>query len=142
MAEDLRDEVHAMADLNIKHQDEADETREFADKGRVEIFDLDGSKMGLVRMEPGWRWSVHVKPQMGTERCMAHHLGYCAAGRMKIRMESGEEGEIGPGDTFSISPGHDAWVEGDEAFVAVDFGAPEAFARKAPPAEAAPPPIH
>lgn len=29
--------------------------------------------------------------------------------------------ELGPGDAHVVSPGHDAWVVGEEPFVAVDF---------------------
>ena len=29
--------------------------------------------------------------------------------------------EVGPGDVFVCPPGHDAWVVGDEPFVAYDF---------------------
>ncbi len=37
-------------------------------------------------------------------------------------MDDGSEGEIGPGDVFSIAPGHDAEVVGDEACVMIDVG--------------------
>jgi len=37
-------------------------------------------------------------------------------------MDDGTEGELGPGDVFSIAPGHDAWTVGDEACVTIDFG--------------------
>jgi quercetin dioxygenase-like cupin family protein len=36
-------------------------------------------------------------------------------------MDDGEEAEIHPGDVFVIPPGHDAWVVGDEQFLAFDF---------------------
>ena len=26
--------------------------------------------------EPGWRWSEHVKPIVGTDSCQEHHIGY------------------------------------------------------------------
>ena len=28
---------------------------------------------------------------------------------------------LGPGDVFSIEPGHDTWVVGDEAAILLDF---------------------
>jgi uncharacterized cupin superfamily protein len=43
------------------------------------------------------------------------------AGRIRFRMDDGSEAEIGPGDVFVISPGHDAWVVGDEPFIGYDF---------------------
>jgi hypothetical protein len=36
-------------------------------------------------------------------------------------MDDGTETELGPGDVFVCSPGHDAWVVGDEPCVAYDF---------------------
>jgi hypothetical protein len=41
---------------------------------------------------------------------------------MKVVMDDGTEGDVGPGDVFSIAPGHDAWTVGDEACVTIDFG--------------------
>jgi hypothetical protein len=36
-------------------------------------------------------------------------------------MDNGQEFEIKGGDAYEISPGHDAWVEGDETFRGVEF---------------------
>ena len=36
-------------------------------------------------------------------------------------MDDGAESEVGPGDVYVCSPGHDAWVVGDEQVVAYDF---------------------
>ena len=41
---------------------------------------------------------------------------------MRVHMDDGSEGEIGPGDVFSIAPGHDAEVVGDEPCVMIDVG--------------------
>lgn len=67
-------------------------------------------------LEPGWRWSKSVKPIVGTESCQATHLGYAMTGRIHVVMDDGQELDIVPGDGYVIQPGHDAWVEGDEAF--------------------------
>ena len=40
---------------------------------------------------------------------------------MKVRMDDGTEREFGPGEVSYVPPGHDAWVVGNEPFVAVDF---------------------
>jgi hypothetical protein len=49
---------------------------------------------------------------------------------MKVKMDDGTEGDIGPGDVASIEPGHDAWVDGDEPCVAVDFGGYAQYAKQ------------
>jgi hypothetical protein len=51
------------------------------------------------------------------------------SGRMGVAMDDGSEGEAAPGDVVRIEPGHDAWVVGDEAVVAIDFGPSPAYAK-------------
>jgi len=108
--------------LEVRSFDSPDETRPFVDKGQAEVLNIGGQVVGHGVFEPGWQWSQHVKPLAGTESCQVSHLGYCVSGRMKVRMDDGSEGEVGPGNVVAIPPGHDAWVEGDEACVLVDFG--------------------
>jgi hypothetical protein len=36
-------------------------------------------------------------------------------------MEDGTEMDLGPGDAHEVSPGHDAWVIGEQPCVIVDF---------------------
>ena len=81
------------------------------------------------RFEPGWRWSEHIKPLVGTESCQTHHLGYLISGRIGARMEDGTEMEFGPGDVYEIPPGHDGWVIGDEPTVGFEIMGAETFAK-------------
>ena len=119
-----------MATLEIKKFDSPDETRPFADKGKAEVVNLGGSTALRGTFEPGWRWSDHVKPIAGTDSCESPHLLYVLSGRMKVVMNDGTEGEVGPGDAARIEPGHDAWVVGDEPCKVVDFGAMETYAKR------------
>jgi quercetin dioxygenase-like cupin family protein len=70
-----------------------------------------------------------VKPIAGTSSCQAAHAGYVLSGRMRIVMDDGTEGEMGPGDFFVIPPGHDAWTVGNEACVAFDFTGATSYAQ-------------
>jgi hypothetical protein len=97
-----------------------DEIREFP-KGRAEILQVGGGAIGLLRFEPGWRWSNDVKPIAGTASCEAPHFQYHISGRIGIRMADGTEFIAGPGDVTSLPSGHDAWVVGDEPAVVVDW---------------------
>jgi uncharacterized cupin superfamily protein len=81
-------------------------------------------------MEPGWRWSEHVKPIAGTASCQALHTGHVISGRIMIRMDDGSEREFGPGDAYVIPPGHDGWVVGDEPYVGVDYTGMADFAKR------------
>jgi hypothetical protein len=115
--------------LEIKSLDTPDETRAFVDKGAASVVGLSSGPVGRGVFEPGWRWSTHIKPIAGTDSCQTAHLGYVISGRMKIVMDDGSEGEVGPGDAVRIEPGHDAWVLGDEPCIFVDFGAIEHYAK-------------
>ncbi len=48
---------------------------------------------------------------------------------MTVRMDDGDEHTYGPGEAFNMPPGHDAWTEGDEACVLVDFGGLKGYAQ-------------
>lgn len=117
-----------MVRLLRKHLDHPDEVRSFT-HGRVEIFEIGDNIVGRTVYEPGWRWSVDVRPIAGTDLCMYHHLGYCLTGVLHVVLEDGTSLEIGPEEAFEIPPGHDAWVIGDEPWITVDFAGMRSFAR-------------
>ncbi|MCB8901411.1 MULTISPECIES: cupin domain-containing protein [unclassified Streptomyces] len=111
-----------MAGIVKKSFDAADETRPFEDgKGRLDLVSGKSGAVGRAVFEPGWQWSKHVKPIAGTDSCQASHMGYIVSGRMKVVMDDGETTEYGAGDYMEVQPGHDAWVLGDEACVALDW---------------------
>jgi quercetin dioxygenase-like cupin family protein len=111
-----------MAKMVHKSLDSPEEVRAFeAGKGQVELVNLDAGAVGRATFQPGWQWSQHVKPIAGTDSCQAAHTGYCVTGRMRVRLDDGEEMEMGPGDFTVIPPGHDAWVVGDEPCVVIDW---------------------
>lgn len=91
-------------------------------KTKVEILMIDGKKLMRNKFEPGWKWSVHVKPTTGNDSCQLHHLLYGISGNLKAVMTDGTEIEVGPGDVANIPPGHDAWVIGDEPVIQFDAG--------------------
>jgi quercetin dioxygenase-like cupin family protein len=115
--------------LQKKNLNQPDETRPFKANGKVQIVNLGSVKVGRGTFEPGWRWSEHVKPIAGTESCESAHTGYCLSGRMTVRMDDGTEDQIAPGDAFTIAPGHDAWTDGNEACVLLDFSGMENYAK-------------
>jgi CRP-like cAMP-binding protein len=111
-----------MATAETKNFSSPDETREFRGKGRAEFLNVNGRPVSKGTFEPGWKWSVNLKPIAQTDSCQVEHLGYVLSGRMRVVMDDGDEFEVGPGDLFSLPPGHDAEVIGDEPCVMVDFG--------------------
>lgn len=97
-----------------------DETRS-PDKTTVELVNIAGGQLGRYTFQPGWRWSDCVKPVVGTDTCQVNHVGYCISGAIHVVHDDGTELDISRGDVYRISPGHDAWVVGDEPMVSVEF---------------------
>lgn len=118
-----------MAGVESKSFDAPDDTRPFADKGSAQVVSIGGSSVLKGRFEPGWRWSEHVRPIVGTDSCQSPHFLYVLSGRMHLVMNDGTEGDATPDDVVRVEPGHDAWVVGDEPCIVVDFGASPAYAK-------------
>jgi class 3 adenylate cyclase len=89
--------------------------------GRAQVLVLDDTTVGRASWEPGWRWSTHLRPLVGTVSCQFRHLGYSMSGRLRVVTDAGESLEIGPEEIYEIPAGHDAWVVGDEPWVTVEW---------------------
>jgi class 3 adenylate cyclase len=114
--------------LRRKRFDRPDEIRR-VEKAHIELVELGELTIGRAIFEPGWRWSEHVKPIVGTESCQVHHLGYVVSGHLHIEMTDGASVDVMGGDAFEIPPGHDAWVIGDEPWISVDWAGRRLFAK-------------
>jgi hypothetical protein len=106
--------------LSKKSFDAADEVRT-PDKTRLEVVNLGTTTAARMTAQPGWRWSECIKPVVGGDSCQAAHIGACLSGSLHIKHDDGTEIDVGPGDAYVVQPGHDAWVTGDEPFVAFEF---------------------
>ena len=109
-----------MSAAERKTFDHPDETRSF-EKGSLDLVDVAGAQIGRLVLDPGWRWSDHVKPLAGTEWCEAPHFQYHVSGTLRIQMADGTELDAVAGDVTALPSGHDAWVVGDEPAVIVDW---------------------
>ena len=120
--------------VEAKRFEQPDETVTF-ERGRVHVVTVGSMTIGHEVAEPGWRWSDHVKPIVGTEWCEFHHAMYVLTGRMQVQMRSGEITEIAAGDVVDVPAGHDAWVVGDEAVTSIDLQGVVGWARAPEPGE-------
>ena len=117
-------------DLQIRHFDEPDESRSF-EKGAFQLVTAGGMTLGRASYEPGWKWSKHVGPSVGTDLCEVEHVGIVVSGRAAVRMAEGTELVLGSGDVFAIPSGHDSWVVGQEPYVSLHLlGATDYAARR------------
>ena len=109
----------AEAGVQKKNLDTPDETREF-EQGQVQAATIKDFKVARQILQPGWKWSEHVRPIVQTDSCQVRHTGYVISGQLKVVMDDRTEIDLGPGDAYVIEAGHDGWVVGDERFVAID----------------------
>lgn len=118
-----------MASIETKSLNSPDQITMPFEKGRIEIVNVGGITLMRETLQPGWKWSEHVKPVAKTDSCQKRHLKYIVSGRQKIVMNDGTEVELVPGDFAVIEPGHNAWVVGDEPNVLLEMAAIEKLAK-------------
>src|ERR1035437_575468 len=99
--------------LQRRSFDSPDETRR-PGRGTANVVKVGEFGLMSVSLPPGWRWSEDVKPTVNTDSCQALHVIEMHSGRMHVVHDDGSETDFGPGDVGLISPGHDAWVVGNE----------------------------
>ena len=102
-----------------KNLTSSEKQRIFLDQSKRSTVQLRSAVIGLGTYLPGWKWSQYVGPQTG--KSSENHVGYIISGNMMIKDDTGFEQEVGPGDAFEVTPGHDAWVIGSEPCIALDF---------------------
>ena len=93
------------------------------DVGRVR---LEVGRAGAARVKRmiypvGFRWSVDMKPEIGTDLCMHAHVGFLAHGEIHIEYADGCVVEHKAPQIIAIDPGHDGWVVGKEPVVLIEF---------------------
>ena len=115
--------------FEAKSHNSPDEVRN-PDKTRVEVVRFDGLTFARFNFEPGWRWSECVKPVAKTDLCQVSHAGYAVSGRITVRLKDGTQKTIGAGESYTIPPEHDAWVEGNERFVGIEVLSAEQYAKR------------
>lgn len=105
-------------------------TRRTFDHGHVDVVQIGGASIGRVTLEPGWKWSECVKPIAKTELCQVDHVGYVVAGTLAGVMSDGTTFRLKAGDSYRLAPGHDAWVEGGDGYVGVEFESLKDYAKE------------
>ena len=120
--------VGAGLDVILRRFDSPDEVREMV-RGRFEVVRIGGLTIGRATYQPGWKWSEHVGPGVGAERCSVEHVGLVLAGVATVAFAD-RVVEMRPGDLFHVPPEpHDSWVVGDEPYVSLHFLGADHYAK-------------
>lgn len=114
--------------FEVKSHAQADELRT-PDKTRVEVVHLKNFTIGRFRLEPGWRWSECIKPVVKTDLCQVSHFGHVCSGSLTVEMADGTKKTLHAGESYTIPPGHDAWVDGNEPFTSIEVLSADSYAK-------------
>jgi len=90
---------------------------------RIDIVRVGIGRVGRVVYPPGFRWSTHLKPVVGTDLCRHAHVGFRARGRIQRTYRDGCAFDYAASAVVSLAAGHDGWVVGEEEAVLVRFDA-------------------
>ncbi|GAA5200007.1 cupin domain-containing protein [Arthrobacter gyeryongensis] len=112
--------VNLVTQLEVKSHNSPDEVRR-PEKTVVENVTVGDYTIGRLSFEPGWSWADCIKPVVQTDSCQLNHVGYCIAGALEVETSDGKKISISKGDSYTIPPGHNAWVVGDETYSAIEF---------------------
>jgi hypothetical protein len=96
----------------------------------IDVLSAANGRIKRVIYPPGFRWSTHMKPVVGTDLCMHAHVGFLARGRVKGSYRDGCAFELIAPRPVVIEPGHDAAVVGREPAVLIEFDAEGETARR------------
>ena len=88
---------------------------------RLEVGRAGAARVKRMVYPAGFRWSVDMKPIVGTELCMHAHVGFLARGEIHIEYADGCVVEHTAPQIVAIEPGHDGWVVGPEPVVLIEF---------------------
>ncbi len=114
--------------FEVKSHAQADEVRT-PNKTRIEVVHFKDFTIGRFRLDPGWRWSECIKPVVKTDLCQVSHLGHVCSGSLTVAMADGTKKTLHAGESYTIPPGHDAWVEGDEPFTSIEVLSADRYAK-------------
>ena len=114
----------------LKSFETPDEVR-IMKKGKFELVHLGGMTIGRATYEPGWKWSEHVGPDVGSSRCPVEHVGLVLSGTATVAFDDGHVIELKTGELFYVPPvPHDSWVIGNQPYVSLHFLGAEKYAEK------------
>src|SRR5713226_279041 len=88
---------------------------------RLEVGRAGAARVKRLVYPAGFRWSVDMKPVVGTDLCMHAHVGFLVSGEIHIEYADGCIVEHKAPQIVAIEPGHDGWVVGNGPAVIIEI---------------------
>ena len=63
-----------MISIEAKNFDNPDEINENFNNATIESVNIRGQRVNKLTLQPAWKWSVDVQPNIGTDSCQASHM--------------------------------------------------------------------
>src|SRR5262249_37084882 len=80
----------AVPRLQAKSFETPDESRALPNSSTASIVNLGEVVVGYGVWSPGWRWSMDLRPIVGTDWCENHHVGYALSGTLEVLTDTGD----------------------------------------------------
>ena len=96
-------------------------THRYVGHVRLDVGPAGAARVKRMIYPAGFRWSVDMKPIVGTDLCMHAHVGFLAKGEVHVEYADGCTVEYKAPRLMAIDPGHDGWVVGKEPAVMIEF---------------------
>ena len=98
-----------MNSIEVKTFDNPDESNTSFKNAKIDIVRVGDQRVMRLVLQPGWKWSQDIKPNV------------LVSGAVCAKHDDGTELIYKAGDSYSIDPGHDGWVAGNEPAVVYEF---------------------
>ncbi|OGO53926.1 MAG: hypothetical protein A2V84_12160 [Chloroflexi bacterium RBG_16_70_13] len=111
-----------MGSIVMRDFSRPDDVYEFVHGRSLVVRVSEAEEVWRSELEPGWNWDEDLEPYAeGATSCPMTHREYVVSGQIRYLTDEGTEVVGAPGDFLFISPGHRAWVVGDETCVLIDW---------------------
>ena len=98
-----------MGSIEVKNFDNQNESNTSFNNAKMDIVKVGDQRVMRLTLQPGWKWSQDIKPNV------------LVSGAVCAKHDDGTELIYKAGDSYSIDPGHDGWVVGNEPAVVYEF---------------------
>ena len=87
--------------IEVKNFGSADEAKDMPN-ARMEAMNALGQRVMKLTLSPDWKWSLAIKPLIGTDSGQATHIGIIVSGSVHCVCEDGNKATYEAGEAYVI----------------------------------------